>query len=99
MAGNRNPREDDDGRTIADMSQVSAPNLFLPRLRRGGEKGRPDREGEEREERPWEIAKREFSKEERRWYIFGALRAALLIALVFILGFGALIAVMALAWG
>ena len=92
--------DDDDGRPIADMSQVGRQRLFLPNT--GSAKDRresaPAREGEPEEERPWEAAKRLLTKEERRWYMLGALKAALLIAGVFIVAFGLVILLMILAW-
>lgn len=81
--------EDDDGRTIADMRLVERSPLLLPR--------RPKRtappEGET-PDRPWED--RSVSRETRRGLIWGALSAALLIALAFILGLGLVIALIVL---
>lgn len=39
------------------------------------------------------------TKEERRWYVLGALKAALLIGLVFIVGLGLAILLMIWFWG
>ena len=93
--------EDDDGRTIADMSGVSRQPLLLPRgLREASRKPqRQEPEDAQREDRPWEKQEELLSREERRWYILGALKAALLIALAFIVGIGIVIALMVLAWG
>ena len=78
----RKPRiyDDDDGRTIADMSDVSRPSLM----------------GRRAPERPEDPLSRESSggsddyipPEDRKWYVLGALKAALLIGLVFIVGLG-----------
>ena len=92
--------DDDDGRTIADMSGVNRQPLFVPRgLRDASRKPqRQEPEDPQREERPWEKQEELLSREERRWYILGALKAALLIALAFIVGLGLAILVMVLAW-
>ena len=70
----------DDGRTIADMSGLERTPLLLPHL--------PHRKrGEETVDTAHED---EFTPHERRAAIRGAMRAALLIALVFV-GAGALL--------
>lgn len=101
---------DDDGRTIASMSGVGRENLFIPRknTREDRELSHPDTvnigegfapEDEAHEnDRPWDQSGR-FSKQESRWYALGALRAALLIGLAFIIGLGATILLMILFWG
>ena len=61
--------DDDDGRTIADMSDVDPMPLLLPRFRRNKE----DR-----------AAQNEMSKEDRRAFLFGTIGAVLLIGGVFI---------------
>ncbi len=79
----RRAYEDDDGRTIADMSEVSAPNLFTWRR-------------SEREEEPEPAADPEkppFTKRESRLYALAALRAALLIGCAFAAGLGLIILV------
>ena len=73
--------EEDDGRTVADMSGVESPGLF--RFRRGTA---PEVPAEKRESKPWETD--EMSADDRRVYIFAALRASLMIAAVFIGGLG-----------
>ena len=71
---------EDDGRTIVDMSGVERPNVFgFRRLRE--EPRRPEAE-RERNRGSWESGV-ELSRKERLWLIFGSLRAALLIVLVF----------------
>ena len=87
MARKRKIYDDDDGRTIADMSGVSRPQLFTAR---GIEVEKPmSAEPEETEDRPWED--NSLTRKERSWFIFGALKAALLIALAFIAGLGLVI--------
>lgn len=97
--------KDDDGRTIADMSGIGRQPLFLPRL--PGRAGRPEdayrsaarsapRPPKEAETaRPWEETG--LSKEEQLWYMLGALKAALLIALAFIGGLGLIVLLFMLA--
>ena len=75
--------DDDDGRTIADMSGVGHQPVFLPR--------RPQRRTPDRTEDDRAVPPREedlLTPQERRWYVLGALKAALLIGLVFIVGLG-----------
>ncbi len=97
----RKPRtyEDDDGRTVADMSGVEGPHLFLPRFRREGGGGDPSPRPTEGREGPSVPHRGEdaFSPEERRMYALGALKAALLIALAFLAGFALLIGLLVLA--
>ena len=95
----RNKRyDDDDGRTIVDMSGVSHQQLFS-----AGDRGRessspfPEKDSSSGDEsRPWEL--NAFTKEERRAFIGGALKAALLIALIFIGGLALAIALLLLLW-
>ncbi|MBD5133300.1 MAG: hypothetical protein HDT38_02335 [Clostridiales bacterium] len=80
--------DDDDGHTIADMSGIQRQPLFLPRLparRRPGAPAQPEPE----RDRPHEQL--DLTPEERRWYILGALKACLLIALAFIAGLGLIV--------
>ena len=72
------PLDEDDGRTLADMSELSVRTpfgFFSP-----GGKSRRSESGSD--------AGSNLSKEGRRGAIWGALSAALLIALAFIVGFG-----------
>lgn len=92
--------DDDDGRTIASMSEVGRQNLFIPRkpIREERRQNVPETEYEQsKKDRPWEQSE-QFSKQERRWYAFGALKAALLIAMAFIVGLGLAILIMILLW-
>lgn len=97
MARDKRRRDDDDdGRTIADMSGVEAPSLW--RVRRPPDR-RPEPPAEEtpKDDRPWESSDT-LSPEDRRVYIFAALKAALLIAGVFIAGAALLIGAMIFFW-
>ena len=85
----RRTYEDDDGRTIADMSGL-APRTPLGYRRPAAERKQDPASGEAPAERPWEQSG--MSREDRRHYIWGALSAALLIALAFIAGLGLAIA-------
>ena len=100
MARRRKVYDDDDGRTIADMSGVERQSLLLPRSARSvqPESRRQDSEEPMGEERPWKEEEK-VSREERRWYKLGALKAGLLIALAFIVGLGLLILILILVWG
>ena len=76
--------DDDDGRTIADMSDVAPDNLLIPRGIDRAEKNASS----PREEKPRpDYMDNGISRSERRGYIFGALGASLLIWLIYILGF------------
>lgn len=84
--------DDDDGRTIADMSGIERQPLFLPRLpkrERPVPPAQPEPEPGSEGDRPWETS--QLTREERRWYILGALKAAMLIALAFIAGLGLIV--------
>ena len=93
--------EDDDGHTIADMSGLERPRLILPRhwdTVRKPPAAPPEPEQEEKPLRPWEQPGDEMSAEDRRVYIFAALRAGLLIGGVFILAAVLLILAMLALW-
>ena len=78
--------DDDDGRVIADMTDVRKRNLFLPHTLNSRQKDAyPASSGRER---PVDDP---LSGDEGRWYIFGALRAAVLIWLVYAVVFGVFI--------
>lgn len=87
---NKRIYDDDDGRTIADMSGVSAPS---PVFGGYGKKNITQEEDEKPEVQPFDM-----TRQERKMYIFGALGAALLIAGAFIVGLGLAILLMVLAW-
>lgn len=86
MAGRRPAPEEDDGRVIADMSGIERPSLRRPRRERDLKE--PGPEGPESE----------FSPEDRKLYVFAALRAALLIGLAFIAGLGAVVLLLLALW-
>lgn len=89
----------DDGRTIASMSGVERQNLFVPKINSLEDRdSTKNSESDFKKDRPWDQSGR-LSKEETRWYALGALRAALLIGLAFIVGLGAAILLMILIWG
>ena len=93
----RRAYEDDDGRTIADMSDLSIRTplgFYSPGKHRNEKNGQRDNENASQSgtgDRPWENG--EMSRESRRGAISGALLASLLIALAFIVGFGIFIAI------
>ena len=82
----KNNEFQDDGRVLADMTGVERRPVFLPRLR-------PDRNS-----RAGSASRSEFSPEDRRIVMRGAIRASLLIAGVFIGGMAAVIALLQLFW-
>lgn len=92
--------DDDDGRTIADMSGVGRDNLIIPRLPPSKEerlkegRERSDADTGREDSRP-DI---ELNSDERKSYIFGAMSAGLLIALIFIAAFALLIVILLLIW-
>ena len=87
----RREYEDDDGYTVADMSGISRPPIFIPR--------REKPQGQEKKENfLFEKSEEPFTREERRIYAFAALKASLLIASAFILGLGVVILVLVLVW-
>lgn len=76
----KDQRYHDDGRTIADMSDIQRSSLL--RSRKGSRASKPLPQGS---------SLSSLSKSERSWVIRGALSAALLIALAFIVGLGIVI--------
>ena len=92
MARKKRVYEDDDGRTIADMSGVEGPPLFVPRS--PGQKKTPAQP--ENKDRPWEDTG--MTRKERRMYVLGAMKATMLIALAYIVGLGLLLALLLWLW-
>ncbi len=90
MARRNKVYDDDDGRTIADMSDVTGPSMFLPQ--KSGRKKPPMEQNEP------SGSEQEWDPRDRRIYVFGALRAALLIALVYAVGFALIIGLLLLIW-
>ena len=80
--------DDDDGRTVADMSGIERQPLLLPRFRR------KQRDGEEDAPAPEE----EWSREDRRAVILGSIGAVLLIGVVFLAAAAAVIALLLTVW-
>lgn len=95
--------EDDDGRTVADMSGVPRPG-FLRSYRTPEDSRMPSKNPwppavepeSDSGRRPWED--HSLSREEGRMYVFGALKAALLIGLAFIGGLGFVTAFLLWVW-
>ncbi|MCC8065743.1 MAG: hypothetical protein LIO94_01380 [Clostridiales bacterium] len=85
----------DDGRTIADMSGVGRPGMFghLPERRRSHES-----EADAEDEDTAEPKQPPFTRRERRMYTFAAMKAGLLIGLVYLLVCCALIGFLYLIW-
>ena len=89
----KNDIKDDDGRVIADMSGVEKPIMFgflSPSFRRS--------RGNRFQGRSSLEDGVEMSREERRYYILGALKASLLIGLAYAVGLGLIILLMVLLW-
>lgn len=86
--------QDDDGRTIADMSGIEPSPMLFPRLPRKEKRFQaPQSAGD----RPWE-GQEQFTQEQRRAAMGGALKAAMLIAGVFIAAGAVAILVMQFIW-
>lgn len=81
--------DDDDGRSIADMSSVGQPNLFTFRNPKD-KKEQTEIPDEDQSERPWE-KKPEMPKEDRRAYVLAAVLTALGVGAVFLVGLGLII--------
>ena len=91
----RKTYDDDDGRTIASMSDISRPSLMGfrgPEPQKRDSKAQGSFLFEEKDDQP------PFTSEERRMYVLASLKASLLIAAAFIVGLGIAILVMILAW-
>ena len=84
-------RKDDDGRTIADMSQVKRPSLFgnLP-----GSAYQPEEREEAKKSPPW--VDNSLSKQDRHAFFFGTMKASLLICAAYLVGFGVFILILTL---
>ena len=84
---NKNEEFEDDGHTIVDMSQVERPNLFSFRSN--------DRTNHEVKSKR-SSDNYSYSNEERRWAIFGALKASMLIGLAYIVVLGLVVLLLVL---
>ena len=91
MAKDRRQYDDDDGRTIVDMSGVERPSMFghFPASKENRAFKAPE---EKKPHRPWEESG--WNRSERGAAVRGALSAALLIGLAYIVGLGLLIAIL-----
>ena len=86
--------QDDDGRTIADMSGIEPSPMLFPRLPKKEQRSQaPQSTGD----RPWE-GQEQFTQEQRRAAMGGALKAAMLLAGVFIAAGALAILGMQLLW-
>ena len=83
--------DDDDGRTIADMSDVGQTPVLMPRLPK---RKKENAGGQEQAPQP----ELQLTDEERRSYIGGALGAAMLIAGIFIAAGAVIILLLTLLW-
>lgn len=90
--------DDDDGRIVADMSGIERPRFLMPRIATKRSVSGDRRTGEQAVEERSSVYEAEFTPRERRMYMLGALKAALLIALVFIAGLGAAVWLMIQVW-
>ena len=84
--------DDDDGRTVADMSGVDN-NSVLSGLFTGLITSR------HKKEKSINLTESAEEKKTRRLYAFGAMRAGLLIGAVYLAAFAALIILLLLIWG
>ena len=89
--------EEDDGRTIADMSGIERQPTFLPHFhRKRSDFSAPD--APRANDRPWESAAGELTREERNAAIGGALKAGLLIGFTFLIAGAVAILAMQALW-
>lgn len=84
---NKNEEFEDDGHTIVDMSQVERPNLFSFRRNDTADHEVKNKRNKDNYS---------YSKEERRWAIFGALKASMLIGLAYIVVLGLVVLLLVL---
>lgn len=91
----RERRPDDDGRTIADMSDLDRPRAFSFRVE-GYHKAAQERDAMPPAQTEWQQLN--LSPKERFLLIGGALKASLLIALAFIVGLGLVTWLLLLLW-
>ena len=93
MAYSKKKYDDDDGRIVADMSDVERQPLIIPRFDHFHKKDRRDmgRQEEPNEKSEYDV---QYTTEERRAIVGGTVAAALLIGGVFIAAIGLLIFLM-----
>lgn len=87
--------DDDDGRTVADMSGIERPPMLLPHFKK---KKEAPREVPEEIDGAAPKPEEQMSADERRGYIFGALGAALLIGGIFAAAGAIAIFLMTVIW-
>ena len=92
---NRQYDEPDDGRVVADMSGVERRSVLLPRVRKKGV--RAELQPAEEENTP-SYHEDLLNHEQRKWYILGTLKASMMIAAVYAIGFFIAIVLMLLFW-
>ena len=93
----RKTYDDDDGRTVADMSDLFV-HTPIGYRRLGDRVERAEKKKAERAETARQAPPQETTREERSSAIWGALSAALLIGLAFIVGLGLIILIMYLVF-
>lgn len=96
MMAKKRTYQDDDGRTIADMSGIEPSPMLFPRFP-GQRKKQPSGMEKPTQDRPWETAP-QYTDEERRAAMGGALKAAMLLAGVFIAAGALVILGLQLLW-
>ena len=101
MARKKRTYDDDDGRTIADMSGVGRRSMFVPNLPRRSD-GESEPSGRQTEQEDYSQYYRKTKDRDSRRENFtlaaGALGAALLIGAVFLVVFAIVIALMIYFW-
>ena len=98
MRRNERIYEDDDGRTVADMSGIEPQPMLIPRIyKRRDRTDFREPDAPEANDRPWDTSG-ELSREERNAAIGGALKAGLLIGLTFLVAGALAIIAMQTIW-
>ena len=98
MRRNERIYEDDDGRTVADMSGLEPQPMLIPRSHKRRDRAdfrEPD--APEANDRPWDTSD-ELNREERNAAIGGALKAGLLIGFTFLIAGAVAILAMQVLW-
>lgn len=98
MRRNERIYEDDDGRTVADMSGIEPQPMLIPRIYKRRDRAdfrEPD--APDANDRPWDTSG-ELSRAERNAAIGGALKAGLLIGLTFLVAGALAIIAMQTMW-
>lgn len=90
----KNKHDDDDGRTVADMSGIDSPSLFGRLPKKKTSRSDADATDGGSTDKPWEADKDMLSRGERRAYIFTALLSGIGIWAVFTAVFALIIFIM-----